>query len=700
MAIKGIDFDFTGPTVSYSNYDQTKTTLGSLIKQYTGVGNEDKYAGPIRVSIARPGELPGVFSSYPDAIRYSDTIDWVFLAEISTGAATRRILLYEFNKDTSVYTYRGLISLTYPVATAHSIRGLRVIRELYTTGTVAVSGTAVTGSGTAWNTDRMSVGCRIGFGSQDPTQITTWFEISAIGSDTSITLTSNAGSISAGTQYVIEDMMVVTATTNATPTNGGLFVAKGIRYELFSPSGTTISAAVTTDRVRAVYWLADAATVTNTTAAGLDVTPRTSWTDQRAYVLNVTGAACYVYNIRAALTLTSGRDNTTNIIRTGNQVLIGTLSQNSNGIVCTPNHGPGSGTASLYFVTTTRVYRAAISNITSGSTTWQSDSMLENPPGSTPTFAATSLFTTIEYDTVMDRFAIFTTGAAGVRNYVTTYQTTSSQFEHIFMIDSKQFDQSTADSNSSPHPSILASPFSATEVNGNFYISRITAGVLCNLYNMPLGAHRSYSGNTNQVLITPKFDISDSVKLYRVSVRSINELGSDRFSIPTEPYDVYYRTTGISDNSGAWTTIDKSGSLSGVSGTEIQFQFRFRTIGNYCIPARILGLSLTYEDSTTDSHYTPSVNFSSISSRIFAYRQEILWSSTIPTLRIRLFNAVSGALLLDDYTNTNTFGTFQYSTDGITWNSWSTSADAVGNYIRYTASSLPSGVKIKALLTQ
>lgn len=703
MAVKGIDFNFTGPTVSIANYDQTKTNLGTLIKQYTGAGNEDKFAGPIKGAILRPTETS--FSQYqPYGLKYSDTIDWIFLPDQATAAATRRIALYLFNKETSVWTYNGFITLTYPTATAHTVRGLYVTRDLYTTGTVAVSGTAVTGSGTTWNTDRLSVGCRIGFGSTNPTQITTWYEISAIGSDTGITLTGSAGTISAGTSYVIEEMMVVTTTTNATTTNGGLFVAKGIRYELFTPAGTTISAAVSTDRIRAVYWLSDAATTTNTTACGLDVTTRASWTDHRAYVMNATAGSVgtiFVYNIRAALTLTSGKDTTTNIIKTGNQTVTGTFLQVSNGIVRTPSHGPGSGTASLYFVTTTRIYRSAISNITAGTTTWQSDVMTEVPPGSSTTFALGASFYQIEYDGIIDRFIIFTAGTAGIRSYVATYQTTGAQFEHIFLIDSKQQDQSTADANTQFHPSVNALGFTSTEVDGILYISRVTTGSANNqIYVIPIGAHRTYAGTTNQTLISPKFDISDSVKLYRVSVRSINELGTDKFSIPTEPFDVYYRTTGISDNSGGWTLIDKTGDLSAASGTEIQFQFRFRTIGNYCIPGRITGLSLTYEDSTTDSHYTPSVNYSSIASNIFAYRQNILWSSTIPTLRIRLYNASSGSLILDDYTNTNTYGTFQYSTDGVTWNSWSTSADAVGNYIRYTATSLPGSVKIKALLTQ
>src|SRR5690606_22635495 len=119
--------------------------------------------------------------------------------------------------------------------------------DKHTVGTVSVSGTAVTGTSTNWQTDGACVGNRTGFGSTDPTQITTWFEITAIASNTSLTLDSSPGTLAGGTPYVIEDLRVVAATTNNTATNGGLFVAKGLRPEAFIPSGTTIPAATTVD---------------------------------------------------------------------------------------------------------------------------------------------------------------------------------------------------------------------------------------------------------------------------------------------------------------------------------------------------------------------------------------------------------------------------------------------------------------------
>ena len=129
--------------------------------------------------------------------------------------------------------------------------------------------------------------------------------------------------------------------------------------------------------------------------------------------------------------------------------------------------------------------------------------------------------------------------------------------------------------------------------------------------------------------------------------------------------------------------------------------FIFKILGTTCIPSRIMGLSMTYEDNTTDSHYEPSVGNSSVTNRIFAYRQGTAWGSNIPDLRIRLYNAVTGVLVLDDTVLVSGFGTFEYSTDGgSNWLAWNATADVVSNYIRYTATSLPNGIRIRSLLTQ
>jgi hypothetical protein len=221
------------------------------------------------------------------------------------------------------------------------------------------------------------------------------------------------------------------------------------------------------------------------------------------------------------------------------------------------------------------------------------------------------------------------------------------------------------------------------------------------IYSLPINAHRTYAFDTNELLITPKFDVSDAILFYNVSISHINQVGDGTFSVPTEPFDLYYRTTGIDDNSGSWTQLDRTGDLSSIVATSIQFAFTFKIMGLSCVPARIHGITITYEDDNTDSHYEPSVGESSVSNRIFAYRQSVLWSSNIPDMRIRIYNVATASLVLDDNVSSSAYGTWEYSTDGgSTWSAWDDTQDAVGNYIRYTATSLPSGIRVRVLLTQ
>jgi hypothetical protein len=168
-----------------------------------------------------------------------------------------------------------------------------------------------------------------------------------------------------------------------------------------------------------------------------------------------------------------------------------------------------------------------------------------------------------------------------------------------------------------------------------------------------------------------------------------------------EPYKVYYRTAGISDDSGTWTLCNDAGDLSGVAGAaSIQFMFEFRTIGVFCIPARIYSITLLYEDTTTDSHYQPSVAQSNLTTKKFAWRFSSAWGSTVPTLKIRLYDAVTGGLLYTDWTSPAT-GSWRKSTnDGSTDAAYDTADKANDTtYIYYTPPSLGDNIKVRPLLT-
>lgn len=808
---------------------------------------------------------------YPHVITYSSTIDWVFMIEnLATAVAPRKICLYEYNKSTSAYTWRGFIVATLLTsAAAHTLRGFRALRYLHTTGTASASGTAVTGTNTKWLDEGIAVGARIGFGSTDPTAISTWYVISAIGGETSITLTTSAGTISPTGAYVIEELRFAITSTNATVANGGLHLVKGVNYSDFVTTGTTIAAATTTDNIKATYWLSDAGTsgnvVTNQTACGLTIATEVSKGLHYAYVLDGFGstfARVYRYNLRATGAIASGKMtmsiayyttgtvevsgtavtgsgttftssmvgmkigfNTTSpanvttwytisaftsttsitlsssagtigagavyiidsadVVSTAPQLVTGTLSGVNNGRYGTLSHGPGSGEASLYFVTTTRIYRANIEKIFAGNLGWISDNRPEIPTGSVSTFPATSLLSSVEIADNMDRLIITTTGAAGVRQYVTKYPTAAGDaFDHIWGVDDKQQDQASSlgsayvssgtvavantavtgtntffvasmvgyrigfgstdpnaistwytisaftsitsitlssdasiigagsayvidwNSNTVPHFNTASQVISMWSENGIAHVVKNgTTTALSQMYALPLSAHWTYAASTNQRVITPALYTPDCFRFRSVTVTHDDSLGTGEFALNTEPYRMYFRTKRISDNTGEWTLVEPDGDLTGLNGSpRIQFMFEFATIGTYCIPARIMSLTVIYDDTdtTTDSHYQPSVGLSNATSKRFAWRFSVAFGGTVPTLRVRLYNALTNDLLVDDYTTTTNSGTWEKSTNsGGLWSTYDTTDK--GNettYIRYTPASLGDNIKVRAVLTQ
>lgn len=707
MAKIAVEHTAAEELVLISNYDSSKWNSGDLIRKRTDIGSVP-FMGPIVPAVARPVEtsaaIPGI---YPHVVHWSDNIDWIFLADSATAAATRRIQLYLFDRSTGEFGFNGFITLTYPTTTNHTIRSLRACYDLYTTGTVTVSGTTVTGTGTTWAADGMCVGCRIGFGSTDPTKITAWYYISAV-SDTSITLTTAGPTLSTATAYVIEDLRIVTITTNATATNGGVFVAKGLNKDAFIVTGTPVPAATTTDNIRAVYWLADASTETNTVACGSGLLAKTGWNYQDLYVLNLPVAgyySIYRYNIRKSLTLTSGKDYTTLILKTGNQAIAGTGSQTNNCRYGTLNHGPANGMEALYFVSTTRIYCSKLTSIVDSSTAFIDYTMTEVPPGGVSTFAATGALASVEIAGSFDRLIVISSGTAGARSYITKYNNSGSQMDHIFLTDDKQIDQSAADSGTTGHPAILAAQKTPWSEAGMLYTAGVGTTAATNiLHAIPTGADWQYAATTGQRLISPVFSCPNNSGFERVYVCRDGVIGSVNLGKGSDPFRIYYRTSGISDNTGSWNLVADGNDISGAgSDTSIQFMIEFKCISDFCIPARIFSVAVTYEDLSTDSHFQPSVANSSTTNKRFAWRFSANFGTTVPTLRIRLYDAVTGSgPLVDDDSTAQAQGTWEKSTDGgTTWTSFNnTDKTNDETYIRFTPTSIGDDVIVRALLTQ
>jgi hypothetical protein len=225
------------------------------------------------------------------------------------------------------------------------------------------------------------------------------------------------------------------------------------------------------------------------------------------------------------------------------------------------------------------------------------------------------------------------------------------------------------------------------------------------LYAFPMGADWEYTSVSNNVAITASIPTPNCTSFYRVFCGDVGIIGGrtgHNLGATTEPFRLFYRVSGITDNTGSWVAIDESGDITGAAAsTAIQFKIEFRTIGHTNLPARITNLIVIYNDSATDTHYQASVAQSSISTSKFAWRFATAFGGSVPTLYVRLYDATnSSTVYVTDNTATPT-GTFEKSTDGgSSYVAW-TNADKANEitYLRYTPASLGSGIKVRAVLS-
>lgn len=698
-------------------YDPDKIYAGGL---NLGFKDSNGCVSPLYSSVARPNEQStAIPAQFVWAMRWSATEDWVFYSDGVTAATTRRIGMYKFNRTTGVWAWQGFITIT-PMGTGNAtIRGFRMTYDLYTTGTVSCTGTTtVTGNGTLWGATagsaQIAAGSRIGFGTTDPTQVSTWYEISSVPSDTGFNLTAAGPNTGGNVSYVIEELRAVVLVTNATPANGGLFVVKGLRPEIFLSGGTSVSMATTVDRTRNVYWMADAATISQQTGAGIAIEPRAS--NDVHYVYGLDGASTtakfFKYNIRAPLTgLSAGKPTNYSavcpIITSTQTAVAGNVSQNNNCryAVAGAGGGPGNGVASIYFCTTTRIVRVATANITASSTTFISDSMTEVPPGATTTAAATGAMSSIEHIGSMDRFYIGTTGATAFRSYLTNYRTDAGQIDHFLFQDQKFLDQASADQRFGPLPFNTQSLSMNMWVEGGMaYIARhpLAAGATTAaqnaLFAVPLGADIDYVGGNTGDIIFPRIATPGATKLSRVA--AIDKAWYyDLIDGPNgEYYQLYYRTAGITDNSGAWTVVPDKYDLSGVTpGSYIQFCARWNMIGIVGLPIRLCGLVVTYDtDDSLPSEMRWNIQDSVDATGVVGFIQTTSFGVFPSTLTITYRRLDTDAIVLTQASSGTTNGTFEYH-NGSTWAA-GLGPNTIGTRRRFTPVGLP-GVAVYAKIT-
>lgn len=744
---------FDGTIGSITSYTQSRALKGNLIQQYTDT-NGKKYLQPLKYNtLTGQGALnmynahSSFANSNPTVISWNDDIDYIFTTYTTGQAQYCTIMLTKYTLSTNTYTAVGRLSMFFTsgsLAAAYRLAWfVQGYMHRYTAGTVAVNGLSVTGIGTSFSSSRMATGARIGFGTSSHTAISTWYDIDSISSDTSLGLTFSAGSYSAGTPYVIEELRLhVLHTRQGTQQQyAGYSLVKGLHEGCFSsvltvyeatPSLFGLTSGVFVDNVRAHYLLEPG--VYSTASAfggvggvsqakyyyGLALDDPESDATQHSYVwsrmfdLNTTRFELLKFNTRAALTMAptssfrppsllgtaTGSTTDAFLFRTGSQSIAGTFLQGGVVFLGTPSHGPGAGQKSLLFQTTSRLYQIPISLVASASTTWLAYSHTQIPPGTSNT-TLTSTYTQFVWMPKNDTF--FT--SSFVAPFHSNLEKFSFQATRFFWPWLGKYRSTTIDNNSGEYYTNggLAINHAYNESKGILHTVASPGGSTFNyIYPIPIDADYDFAIAQNQFVMTQKFDTPNNSAFYAVRLNERIPIDYDQYKISSGNTRIYARTSGIDDNTGTWSRIPDNGDISAVflPANQIQFAVAWEIASMTGVVPYVYSLEFSYEDSTQDSHYYPSLNQSSASSRIFAFIQGQSWGGTIPNLRMRLYNASSGFLITDDTVTGSASGTWEYSTDSATtWNAWSSAADSVGNYIRYTANSLPANTIIRALLT-
>jgi hypothetical protein len=719
--IVALDLDIsTLTTGSTTSYNTASLLLGNLIRRKeTGDG---AFVRPMDVKINRPFDYYGIDFRYLDVFPYSDDIDYLFSVYNSVSTQTTlTVKLAKFNKRTEQWTNCGRLFITPASGSAATRNATAVKAKLYRyfTGSVQVNGTTVTGSGTAWSDNRIFQGSRIGFGSTSSADITTWYEIANVPTNTNFTLTDTASNFTAGTPYVIEELKIAvpnTYTTNAA--FNGVALIQGVHENTFSFGGTTIfpaggifGTASYTDRTRSFVRLAESQNTLQLRSPGPALFDRsvniTSSIEDYLYVFNQpAGNNIQIarFNLGTPITNVQTGSSFTQfefITATGSGALVTAPSRVA--FFANPSHGPGSGSNDIYLVSTGRLNRTKLSEIYSGSVGIATDNWFEIPPQG-PTNYGLFSSTNQCYVPAIDRFFLVGTQAIPYNSCaIYDYNVYGKEIERRVLLNSNTLNLAT----SRPYPNFIYTTHGSAPTSeasdGMLYMTLGGASNANIWFNIPIGADYKYAPQTKQWAVFPKLTLPSNKKFKRAFIKYSSVLTAEELSFPPERVFIFYRTLGIDDDSGSWTRLHDNGDMSDITATDhIQLAVAWDVIGTFALYPPVYGVTLVYENDSQISQYVPSLSLTDVTNKRFVWRQAQLFLTTnIPTLNIKLYNSETGNLLIEDTTTSQSQGVFQYSANsGSTWNTWDNTQNVLNNYIRYTANSLPANTLINAVITE
>ena len=672
-----------------TGYDSSYVNLGYLMNRYSGANKYDNYVSPLRLEhiFNAANYYNNIFYFMFKVIRYTKNLDYIF---ITNQSSTQNILYMIYNRKENKFYQGGVVNIFFRVSNNMYIYDANIFVDSSSDGYVTVSGNTVTGTNTKFNSLKFSVGSRIGFGSTNPETITEWYEVASIISDTSLTLTETLSkTYPQNSPYIIEEVSMISANYWATsPYNlGGVYITKGMNFT-FMKHNNTVPFATTVDRIRATYRIINPGTNLIINGWSLAALPKTSNDEHIFYVLidqgNTIRIACF--DAEAPLTLTAGESTSAFKFITKSYDCIN--GADTLRMFCLPT-GPGRNKHNIYFRSgsATVLQRIDLNDLKQDADLFGQDHGYVRSLGNAYRGYNNVGPSNARYIPNLEQM-LFSGSTNAVLPYDTNYPYYYTEFGEING-ENSDYRMPSKDTVSHLRESL------------NFNISDGLWYYVANQYKLgvfPGEADWRFASRNNARIITHSIDTSHITKFNKLLVHHPEILGSHDLGSMPEPFRVYFRTEGISDDTGDWSLLNDSFDMSFIMPKDnIQFMFEFRVLGKASVPNRIYGLSISYfVDDDLPTGFEWNLYDSNSSSSIIGFEQTSVLN-TLGNLKITYYLSESDEEVFTAYSTENINGSFQY------WNgsSWinGVGPNMLGAKRRFTASHYLPSTDVYAKIT-
>ncbi len=494
---------------------------------------------------------------------------------------------------------------------------------------------------------------------------------------------------------------------SAPVTEAGILWVRGVPDSMFSIIGTVPAATAVTDgrttatATGACFILKDNNSAVNILQSytGIDAESRVAG-DVRLVLLDTTRRAQIITvgssDLAVASALPRVHNAVTPAITTGINVTVAapiTQTQTSKCVI--------GGTAYYVFGTATQICRFLYSDITAGNVNWLTAPNVFLPATTVPGIGNAPLPINSVWTTPQRVVDLGTVSDVGDERLLYIFSAvTNPMIMGRFMATGIAFDKILGQvTNQTDRVSDQALPQWQ-----NIYGHGLVTGVANDSAGMRLFLQRSSSNTianaaSQQVSMIDYSQHNAYAILPKISLAGANALGrvlrNGTFANCNQT-KIYYRTSGISTNLGAWTLLDSEGDLSSVpvpmSG-EIQFKIEFPVWDLPLSPQKLTEFIFTWFTRSIEPQfawYTPEND-----GRVY-FIQQTAFGGPVPGLTIAYYVNVTNSLVFEQASSGSLNGIFEYW-NGITW-ATGIGPDSVGTIRRFTPSVAIGTMDIRAEL--